>query len=233
MKKVLIGIQARSTSTRLPGKINEIIGKKTVLQHVLDACNKAAYFLSNEKARNPVECSVALLIPKDDPIGPIYKGKVTIFEGSEDDVLSRYFDSMMITGADYVVRITSDTPMIPPHFISRLVQIAINNDCDYTENIDPYIRTSIDGNDTEVLSRKALVWLNKNADSKEFKEHVTMALWKLRPKELKYAHIVSYHDSSSLKISIDTKEDLEKVRAEYNKIQKALYSHPDWLIFRL
>jgi spore coat polysaccharide biosynthesis protein SpsF len=233
MKKVLIGIQARSTSTRLPGKINEIIGKKTVLQHVLDACNKAAYFLSNEKARNPVECSVALLIPKGDPIGPIYKGKVTIFEGSEDDVLSRYFDAAVITDSDYVVRITSDCVFIPPHIISRSVQIAVNNDLDYVENVSEDIRTSPDGFDAETLSRKALVWLNKNSTTKEEREHCTIAIRKKNPVEIRRAHIVNYFDASSIKISIDTPADLEQCRREYDKMQRALYSRPNIMIFRM
>jgi spore coat polysaccharide biosynthesis protein SpsF len=233
MKKIGVLIQARSTSSRLPGKIFEIIGKKPVLQHVIDACNKAAYFLSNEKARNPVDVKVALLIPLGDKIGPIYKGKVEIYEGSEDDVFSRYFDAFVINDFDYTVRITSDCVLIPPHIISRTIQIAMNNNLDYVENVEESIRTSPDGFDVEVLSKKAMIWLNNNISTKEEKEHCTIALRTKNPSEIRRGHIVNYFDASSLKISIDTAEDLEKCRKEYDKLQRALFSNPNFMIFRM
>ena len=219
MVKVLIAIQARSTSTRLPNKAFELIGRKPLLQHVISACNKAAQYTNNFATANGVFVDVALVIPEGDRIGQVFNKATSIIEGPEHDVLSRYFKAYEKTRPDYIVRITGDCPLIPPYLITKHIKTAQINSYDYLSNVDEKLRTSLDGWDCEVISGRALEWLNKTATDPKDREHVTTLIRKQHPAWAKIGHVISYVDLSGLKLSVDTQEDLERVRAQYEKLQ--------------
>lgn len=106
---VCIGIQARSTSERLPNKVEMDINGRTMLERVIYNCQNSASFVNNDKRRT-IRVSVALLIPEGDPIGQKYSHKVTVFEGPEHDVLTRYVEAARSLNVDYMVRVTADCP---------------------------------------------------------------------------------------------------------------------------
>lgn len=159
---------------------------------------------------------MALLVPTADPLISQQHG-VEIVTGAEHDVLSRYMKAVDTYNPEYVCRITSDCPLIPPFLIMKHIYKAVNHKFDYTSNTDPRCRTAPDGWDCEVLSVKLMRWLNDNAQDISFREHVTNMLYTVKPDWCKTAHIVSYLDNNHLKLSVDTKEDLEFVR-DYNQI---------------
>lgn len=224
-KKVTIGIQARSTSTRLPGKIFEKIGDREILEHVLDACDQSCIYLNRFSVKSQIRIGLFLLIPQNDAeIIKRYRSKVPIIEGDEYNVLDRFKRLHQQEKSDYYVRVTSDCPFIPPFLISKHVNVAIQGKYDYVSNVDLDTRTSIDGHDVEVISRTALEWLLENAKTAEDLEHVTLAIRKYNPSHLKTAHIIGHVDLSGTKLSVDTQEDLEGAREAYNAIQRKIHT---------
>lgn len=208
---VTIGIQARSTSTRFPGKVFQMIGDEMLLQHVINRAKGSARYINNETHRNGILVTVCLLIPKGDEIGRLFKEKALVIEGDETDVLSRYLRMADRMKSDFIVRLTGDCPLIPSSLISKHIRIAIKNDYDYFSNVDESCRTAPDGHDVEVFSRRVLDHLNFSAKGID-REHVTTLIRREKPEWAKVGHLVNEIDLSSLKISVDTPEDLERVR---------------------
>lgn len=218
MVKVIIGIQARSTSTRFPGKVFELIDNKEILQHIIDSAKKCAVYLMKDNDRYDVK--VVVLIPSGDSIYERYLDKVIIFEGSEEDVLSRYYDMAASMKADYIVRLTSDCPLLPPFVITKHINVAVNGRYDYVSNVHEALRTAVDGHDCEVLSMRALTWAHTCALNEYDREHVTPVLRTNKAPEIfKTAHLVGYLFQPHIKLSVDTREDLERVKREYSEIK--------------
>ena len=216
MTKVIIGIQARSTSTRLPNKCFEMIGNRNILDHVIASALIAERYVNNFTRKHGVETQTMLLVPKGDPLIPRFRRSCPIFEGSEPDVLDRYYQAMVTFGCDYMVRITGDCPLLPSNIISKHIKVGINNDYDYLSNVDD--RLSIDGVDCEFISSRLLGWLHETATKPYDREHVTTYARSNKPDWASYGAFQGFFDLSNIKLSVDTPEDLERVRAEYNKI---------------
>lgn len=217
--KVLIAIQARTNSTRFPQKIYQTVGKKMVLQHVIDQAKSAKLYVERSTHKKIIKCDIAVLHPTDDIqlITTFRNSGAQLIGGDEQDVLSRYVKAQKQTNADYIVRLTSDCPLILDFIISKHINVAVFNDLDYASNVEESVRLIFDGMDCEIMSRRALEWLNENADTDQFKEHVTQALRLRRPGHLKFGFVSSKLDSSGLKLSLDTKEDLERIRAYFHE----------------
>lgn len=219
---VLIGIQARSTSTRLPKKCFEPIGGKRLLDHVIEACNRAAKYSNKFTYRKNYTTDIALLIPEGDMIKRAFSSQAEIVEGSEYDVLSRFEKAQKKFNAEYICRITGDCPLIPPFVISKHISLAVVGEYDYVSNVDEECRLSLDGIDCEVMSRRMLRWLVENARTPQEKEHVTILARTDPPVWAKRGFTASFFDQSHIKLSVDTREDLERVREEYDRVGKKL-----------
>lgn len=218
---VIIGIQARSTSDRLPGKIHKIVGTKPILQWVIDACNEAVNYLQRETDRLGFKVRVCLLIPDGDGAKNIYQ--VDTITGNENDVLSRYVAAQKKYEADYVVRVTGDCVLLPAHLVAKHVKSALIREADYTSNV--IHRTFKEGFDVEVISKRLLNYLDANAKTKEHREHVTtlirsgpfpfkknFLIWGVEQTLPSVCHILNDYDDSRIKTSIDTQEELNLAR---------------------
>lgn len=221
-KTVLIGIQARSTSERLPRKAFALIGNKRMLDHVIDNCEKAAKYSNKHSARKNYTADVAVFCPTGDPIKRAFQTQAEIFEGSEQDVLERYYIGAKKFKADYLCRITGDCPLIPPYIISKHISIGVMGNYDYLSNVDEACRLSLDGIDCEVLSFRMLEWLYENAKDPLDREHVTTYARKNAPNWAKRGFTASFFDQAGIKLSVDTEDDLIAVRNEYNRVGNAL-----------
>lgn len=225
---VLIAIQARSNSTRFPQKIYQLIGKKMVLQHVIDQVKSAKNYTERATQKKQVKCQIAILHPHNDiQVQTFFKSSdARLIAGDENDVLSRYLQAQKQLNSDYVVRLTSDCPLILDFMISKHINVAVFNEIDYASNVHESCRQVADGFDVEIMSRRAMKWLEENAFSSEEREHVTLAIRNKMPSELKIAFVSSKLDTSHLKLSLDTEEDLERIREYYhnreNKMNIAL-----------
>lgn len=223
MNKVVIGIQARSTSKRFPNKVFERIGGKEMLRHVLDAANNSIYYINKNSHITSLNASVAVVCPVGDPIKKRYKPFVAVVEGPEDDVLTRYMKLLQTYNADFIVRITADCPLIPKFLISKMIKTAVINRYDYFSNVDERFRSTLDGYDIEVISSAALKWADKNATDPRDREHVTTIIRtdKFTSSGFTQGFVTNYLNQSQVKLSVDTPEDLERVRAEYDRIYRS------------
>lgn len=218
---VLIGIQARSTSSRFPNKIYEKLGKRTVLGHVIKNALTAASYINAHNLKNNIHCRVALLIPKGDQ-AKNHAEDLPVIEGPEENVFERYMLALEAFQSDYLVRITADCPLLPPPIISSHIFKATRHTLDYCSNVDEKLRTVPDGWDCEVISARAMKWLDEHNDDMEDYEHVTTLLRREKPKELQFGHVVGYLNLKDLKLSIDTPEDLERIRDQFEYISMAV-----------
>lgn len=235
IKSIAIGIQARSTSERFPGKINELVGGKPVLQHIIDSAKQSARYLNKNTNRSGIMVNVALLIPENDPIKNSFRG-VPIIEGDEFDVLSRYKKMADKFFADYVVRVTGDCVLLPSKLITVHVNRCVHNKKDYVSNVWEGLRTFPDGHDVEIMSRRVLDWLDENADNPKDREHVTTFLRHENPSFFEIGHIFHDLNLSEIKLSIDTKEDLENARKQFESLRelhsRAESQHGRYSLFR-
>ncbi len=235
MKKVHIGIQARSTSTRLPNKVMKFINGKTVLEHVIAQVESSINYINKHSHRNNIEARLFLLVPHGDPLlkERIHANSKTghiVLQGPEHDVLTRYVDLQREFGADVICRITSDCPLIPSAVITKAIIIACTDvngsPRDFVSNASPECRTFFDGADCEVFNKRTLQWLDQHAEGVD-REHVTKLLYEKAPFWLRAAHIFSVVDTSRIKLSIDTEEDLALVRENYNEVERKIKAWGD------
>lgn len=183
------------------------LGDNSVVGTVMKQAVRAAGWM-----RRNADISVAMLIPFDDALREQYSYRYDVFEGPEDDVLTRYYDAMEEYNADYVVRLTGDCVWITSSIIAKCIREALKHDADYCSNV--LVRTFMEGLDCEVLSRKALDYLHRNMVNPHEREHVTHGLitdiQQGHTQDFKIHTVVSEYDMSAIKTSIDTLEEYEQ-----------------------
>ena len=163
LKTVLI-TQARSGSTRLPRKILKEINSESLLEIHLKRLNKC---------KNVSKIIVATTDKLEDKV--IYKFAIDMgfnsFRGSESDVLDRFYQAVKHEKPDWIVRVTSDCPLIDPILVDKLINLSHNNNIDYCSNT--LIENYPDGQDIEVFKFSALELAWKNSNLASDREHVT------------------------------------------------------------
>lgn len=197
----VIGItQARIGSTRLPGKVllRATDGKTLLdihLERALKSKNVAEWIVATTHEEG-VEALIAVAA----------KFPVTIYQGSTDDVLDRFYHAQENIPSDYIVRITSDCPLIDPEIIDRTVDYCVKNQLSYYTNAinGPFP----DGADVEVFSTALLREAWKNTTENSDREHVT-------PWIRRQTSPVAWHDHdknySHLRLTVDETADYELV----------------------
>ena len=156
--------QARAGSTRLPGKILKTIGHQTLLEIHIER------ILKSETISQLI---VATTVQPDDKqiFDLVSDMGIRAFRGSENDVLDRFYQAVKEEGADYIVRLTSDCPLIDAKLIDKVVRYTIENDLDYCTNT--LLTKYPDGQDVEVFKFSALEAAWKHGKLKSEREHVT------------------------------------------------------------
>lgn len=191
-----------------------------LLEHVISSAKRSAIYLNRHQRTNGLS-RVALLIPVGDPIQTKFGHLCEIFTGPENDVLTRYKLAADAFESDYIVRITGDCPMIQDYMISKHVTVAVANGYDYAANCYEEYRTVLDGMDVEIFSKKLLDWMHDSAENNYDREHVTAIVRERPPSWAKMAFIgMSPFDFSKIKLSVDTEEDLDRVREAYAAAKK-------------
>ena len=209
-KKIVAIIQARVGSTRLPRKVLERIEGRPMLWHVVERVKKAK--LVDEvviATTDREEDSAVEKIAKDCGVG--------FFRGSEEDVLDRYYGAAEKFGADIVVRITADCPMIDPEIIDQAIRFFLDGDYDYVSNTFP--PTYPDGLDVEVFSSNALRMAWAEARKASEREHVTPYI-RNHPEIFKLGNLKLEVDLSHMRWTVDRPEDLKFVREIYKKLYR-------------
>lgn len=194
-------IQARTTSSRLPNKVLLNLpynGDKTVLEQVINRVKKSKYI-------NKI--IVATTTNKtDDKIEILCKNlQINCFRGSEDNVLSRYYEAATKYKADLIARITSDCPCIDYEIMDKLIEFHLNNNNDFSSNNQ--IHSFPHGLDCEIVNYNVLVEAFKNATEKYEKEHVMPYIYISNPNKYKLGILKDKNNNHDIRITLDTKED--------------------------
>lgn len=202
-------IQARTGSTRLPEKVLLDLEGKTVLEHVVERVSAS---------KNIHDVVVATTINKEDlEIVKICSNLgISVYCGSEEDVLDRYYQVARLFKVDHIVRITSDCPMIDPKIIDDVINLHLQENADYTTNT--LNETYPDGQDVEVITFDALKKAWKNADLASEREHVAPYI-RFKPHIFKHSSLDYKQNLSQKRWTLDNREDYELI----NKIYKNLY----------
>lgn len=207
--KVIAIIQARMGSSRLPGKVLAEIEGRPMLWRVLERA-RAARSLSEVIVGTTDE-------PRDDAIVNFCRQHgVACFRGSESDVLERYYRAAQQRKADFVVRITSDCPLIDPEVIDQVVREFLVGDFDYASN--GLTRNYPRGLDAEVMTFEALQRAHAEARHPYQRAHVTPYIYE-NPNQFKILAVTGVEDYSAFRWTVDTPEDLAFVRAVYQRLE--------------
>jgi spore coat polysaccharide biosynthesis protein SpsF len=204
--RVVVIVQARMGSTRLPGKVLMDLCGRPMLERQIERLRRAT---------TPDAIVIATTTGRGDaPIVALATALgVPVYRGPEDDVLARYAGAAEAHRADVVVRVTADCPLIDPVVLDRCVRRLLDApELDYVSNALP--RTYPRGLDVEALTRAALDAAHREASEGADREHVTRYVWR-RPQRFRIAGVTDDADHSHLRWTVDAPEDLEVVRAVY------------------
>lgn len=211
MKRVIV-VQARMTSTRLPGKVlMDVGGKPMLVQQLrrLKRCRRADEIVL-ATTRNDVDDTVVALADAEG---------VRWFRGSENDVLSRYAGAAREAQAGLIVRITADCPLIDPGVTDRVIAALEERatECDYAANV--VRRTFPKGLDAEAFFVDTLERVHRMGASRPAREHVTWFIYRERPDLFAVHSVVDDEDHSDIRWTVDTAEDLALVRRLYEELE--------------
>jgi len=219
--RVVAIIQARMSSSRLPGKVLQDIGGKTMLERVIERARMA---------RRVDEVAVATTVDSsDDALAAFCKDKdIPCSRGSLQDVLDRYYQAAKAFRADVVVRLTADCPLLDPGLVDETIRVFFDQQADFAANRlpPPFTRTYPIGLDTEVVSFSALERAWKEAEALYEREHVLPYLYDQEGR-FKVARVEYGRDLGHYRWTVDTPQDLELIR----EVVRRLGDKPDftWL----
>ena len=162
--RIVAIVQARYGSSRLPGKVLKPLAHIPVLQHVLSRCQKIP-------SVDDVVCATTKGEQEDEIVRLAEAAGVGVFRGSEVDVLGRYHDAAVAAGADIILRVTSDCPLIDPDICEAVVQLRQSEGADYAAN--NLSKEWPHGLDCEAFTFAVLREANRHATNAYDREHVT------------------------------------------------------------
>lgn len=201
-------LQARMTSSRLPGKVMMDLHGAPMIQRQLERLNRA------EKLDTIVVATST--DPSDDELAKFVSSLgFEVERGPLNDVLARYVQVIHRIAPEVVVRLTADCPLASPSVIDAVVSGFQSGDFDYFSNtLQPHFP---DGLDVEVVQSSALTWVNSNSADVHEHEHVTLGVYR-RPDRFRVGNQASDTDYSALRWTVDNSDDLAFVRKIYSTL---------------
>ena len=142
-----------------------------------------------------------------------------VFQGSEDDVLDRYYQAAVQKNPDAIVRITGDCPLLDSEVVDHVVQKYKASKADYVSNVSP--PTYPDGLDVEVFSFSALKTAWKEAKSSSEREHVTLFI--RESIKFKTENVTNTEDFSSERWTVDELEDYRVVKSIFEHFNPRIF----------
>ncbi len=193
-------IQARTGSTRLPGKILKMINDRTLLDHIIDRL---------KMLKTPVTVVIATtVLPGDDVVEEWCKNKgVLCFRGDENNVLSRYYECALKYSFDHIVRMTADNPFPDIEELDRLINFHIENGNGFSENFSGLPI----GVGMEMFSMDTLSDDMDNASMPHHFEHVDeYVLENMNKYKTGIASVPESKHFPDIRLTVDTEDDYKK-----------------------
>ena len=221
----IIGItQARVGSTRLPGKVLKSIRGKTLLAyHLENALRSKMVFKWVVATTNEIGVDKIVEIAS--------QVNVQCYKGDINNVLSRFYEAAIIESPDYIVRVTSDCPLLDPKLIDQIITYTIENNLNYCATSLQYP----DGVDVEVFKFSELEEAHKKVSLKSDKEHVTPFI-KRKESNSQINNIFPCEgDFENIRLTVDEYKDFEAIEIlvnalgaglPWNKYVEFIINHP-------
>ena len=208
MKRPVVAIiQARMSSTRLPGKVLLDIEGQTMLERVVRRVQLATAIDSVVLATTTEEADEATATAGDE-LG------IQVIRGSEDDVLDRFRQAAIESDAETIVRVCADSPLIDPEVTNMVVDAYLSSDADYASNkLQPSFPLGLD---VEAFSRDALESTWGEAKEAYERAHVTVRMYS-DGSPLKLLPVTTTPDRHSWRWTVDTQHDLKFAREVFKR----------------
>ena len=215
-RSTLCVVQARTGSTRLPGKVLEPLGGRPMLQFMLDR-------LADLRVDELVVATSTL--DRDDAVVEVaFDAGRQVVRGSESDVLDRFTSALAAYPADHVIRLTADCPLADPVLVEAVLARHLDRGADYTSNVFP--RTFPRGLVCEVMTAAALRTAHAEATDPAEREHVTPFFYR-RPERFSLANMRNDAPLGREGWTVDTAEDLAFVRGLVGRMDDDTFSWRD------
>lgn len=211
--KIITIVQARTGSSRLPKKVIMPLAGKPLILRMLERVRKSG--LAGDIVLAVTQDST------DDTLANIgEKGGYKIYRGSTSDLLDRHYKAGLHYGAEAIVKIPSDCPLIDPDIITRVISKFISDKerYDYVSNLHP--ATYPDGNDVEIIRMEALEIAWNKAIKNFEREHTTPYLWE-NPELFKIGNVeweTGLDYSMTHRWTIDYPEDYLFIKEIYDSL---------------
>lgn len=219
-------IEARMNSSRLPGKVLMKAAGIPMLKHLVDRLKKVKLIdeIVIATTTNPKDIEI---------INFSKKKKIKFYRGSEEDVMSRVIEAAEKVNADLIVEITGDCPIVDTSLVSQMINIFLNNNVDYVNNVD--IRSYPDGMDVQVFKLETLKRSSVLTYNQKDREHVTLHIRK-NPQLFSRINVVAPDELfwPKLGLTLDEYEDfilLKKIIENFFAKKKENFSCRDVLDF--
>ena len=206
----IVILQARYTSTRLPGKVlKPILGKPMLslqIERVL-------------RSRMIDRLVVATSTNKEDDAIELLCNTINVrcFRGSLNDVLDRFYQAALPYHPEHIIRLTGDCPLIDPEVIDATIDFYRSGAYDYVSNAIAPDETFPDGLDTEIFSYAALTTAWQEAVLPSYREHATQYIIQ-NPKRFRLGHYKNDKNLSHLRWTVDEPQDFELVTRIYEEL---------------
>ena len=202
MTRTVAIIQARMSSSRFAGKVLQPLLNRPMIVFMVERVRMARHVEATLVATSTD--------PSDDPLEQaLIQAGVPVYRGPLEDVLGRFVGAARAHGADHVVRLTGDCPLIDGDLIDATLELLVAQQLDYASNVSP--PRWPDGLDVEAMTRDALESTALEAARPSEREHVTPFL-RDNPQRFRQAGLASLIDLSALRWTVDHADDLDFVR---------------------
>ena len=206
--RVLCVLQARMSSSRLPGKVLAQILGKPMLAWQIERIKRSSLI-------DQIVVATSMQIEDNAIVDLARTSKVKYYQGALQNVLLRFYEVARRYQPCHVVRLTGDCPLIDPNIIDEVINMHFVSNNDYTSNcLSP---TYPDGMDVEVMTYAGLLKAYKYARLPSELEHVTRYI-NQRPKMFRIGHVAFNEDASKYRLTVDEKEDLILIRWIYETL---------------
>ena len=213
---IVVVVQARMGSTRLPGKIALPLAGEPLLARMIERVRAA---------KSAIDVVVATTTDAaDDAVVAMTKTiDVRCFRGHPSDLLDRHYQAARSLNAHAIVKIPSDCPLVDPCVIDRVIGTWMDNKStfDYVSNLHP--ATYPDGSDVEVVTMEALETAWREAKMPHEREHTTPFLWD-RPDRFRIGNVTwetGLDYAMTHRLTIDYREDYQLIAAVYDALWTA------------
>lgn len=216
-------VQARTSSSRLPGKVLMPLSGQPMILRQLERIARAGTLDGVVVATSRD--------PRDDTLAQVVaEAGFPVVRGSHTDVLGRFIDVIDVYGPHSVVRLTGDCPLTCPEIIDQVVGEFLSGGADYVSNtLNP---TFPDGLDVEVVTADALCEVASISSDAAEREHVTLGVYR-RSNQFTVRNVIdtSGRDHSGLRWTVDNPDDFQFVTWVFDVLfaQKPTFGYADVL----